>query len=83
VADLPLAVTPWQLLQPEVIPTWLNVAELNEVTVWQTLHSEVVATWFAGLPTAALPVWQEEQVPCTWVWSTLNGVHVLPAEWQA
>jgi hypothetical protein len=57
VALLPVAVVPlWQVLQPLVIPVWLNVAGFHAIVLWQVSHSAVVGTWVAVLPVAIAPL---------------------------
>ena len=61
----------------------MKLAGVQALVEWQSLHCAVVAIWVAGLPSAVVPLWQDEQVPLTWLWSTLRGGLQTLVVWQA
>src|SRR5256885_4332925 len=83
VGAMPVAYAPlWQVAQPVVTPTWVNIAPPQVRVVWQASHSRSVTICVGPLPCAITPLWQVEQLPRPWGWSKLTAGLQAIGGWQ-
>src|SRR5256885_5427314 len=83
VGAMPVAYAPlWQVAQPVVTPTWVNIAPPQVRVVWQASHSRSVTMCVGPLPCAITPLWQVEQLPRTWVWAKVTARLHAMGVWQ-